>query len=224
MTRSAEATEKAASPVRQYSKGEEIANSVSHEVGALLSIAALMLLIVAAQVHGGGIRLVAALLMGCGLVIEYTFSTLYHAIPKPEVKRRLRVLDHCGIYFLIAGSYAPYSLLTLADHGGMALCATVWIFAAVGMLAECLLRERQPKWLSAAIYVAMGWLVAFHVTDLIGLLPAPAFRLLIASGISYTVGAVFYAFKGVPYLHFVFHLLTVAGSVLMVLSVLLYVI
>ena len=89
MTRSAEATEKAASPVRQYSKGEEIANSVSHGVGALLSIAALVLLIFAAQVHGGGIRLVAALLMGCGLVIEYTFSTLYHAIPKPEVKRRL---------------------------------------------------------------------------------------------------------------------------------------
>lgn len=223
MTENLDAKKTQEREVRQYSKGEEIANSVSHGVGAVLSVAALVLLVVEAQAHGGGTRLVAALLMGGGLVVEYTFSTLYHAIVNPEAKRRLRVLDHCGIYLLIAGSYAPYALVTLADHGGPALCAIVWIIAGAGIIAECAMRERQPKWLSAVIYVAMGWLVVFCASDLIALLPATAFALLLAGGICYTAGAVFYAFKRVPYLHFVFHLLTLAGSILMVVSVLVYV-
>lgn len=223
MTRKHDAEKTGVQELRQYSKGEEIANSVSHGVGAVLSVAALVLLVAEAQAHGGGPRLVAALLMGGGLVVEYTFSTLYHAIADPEAKRRLRVLDHCGIYLLIAGSYAPYALVTLADHGGPAFCAIVWGIAVVGIIAECAMRERQPKWLSAVIYVTMGWLVVFRVSDLVALLPAPAFALLLAGGICYTAGAVFYAFKRIPYLHFVFHLLTLAGSILMVVSVLLYV-
>ena len=209
---------------RLYSLGEEIANSVSHGVGVLLAITALVLLIVVSVSHGGGVRLAAALVMGISLIIEYLFSTLYHAIAAPRGKAVFRVLDHCGIYLLIAGSYAPFSLVTLAERGGLLLCCTVWAVAVVGIVAECLLRERQPAWLTAAVYVLMGWLVVFRVGDLWELLPPLAFWLLLAGGLSYTVGAVLYAVKRVPYLHFVFHLFTLAGSVCITLSALLFVV
>ena len=169
---------------RRYTVGEEVANSVSHGVGALLSIAALVLLIVRAV---------------------------------------SRVLDHCGIYLLIAGSYAPFALVALADRGGIALGIAVWAVAIVGIVAECFLREKQPKWLTALIYVILGWAVVFHIVDLYQVLPAPAFWLLLAGGISYTVGALFYIPKNVRYLHFIFHLFTLAGSVCITLSALLFV-
>lgn len=208
---------------KRYSLGEEIANSVSHGVGVLLAIAALVLMIVVAVSHGGGVRLAAALLMGVALIVEYLLSTLYHALAPEKAKAVFRVLDHCGIYLLIAGSYAPFSLVTLGTRGGAWLCAAVWAIAVAGIVAECLLRERQPAWLTAVVYVLMGWLVVFRVGDLWELLPAPAFWLLVAGGLSYTVGAVFYAVKKVPYLHFVFHLFTLAGSVCITLSALLFV-
>lgn len=209
---------------RRYSVGEEIANSVSHGVGALLSIAALVLLIVRAVSHGGGVRLAAALLMGIGLIVEYLFSTLYHAIAPAGAKRVFRVLDHCGIYLLIAGSYAPFALVALGEQGGIRLGIIVWSIALAGIVAECFLRERQPKWLTALIYVILGWLVVFRVGDLYQVLPRAAFWLLVAGGISYTVGAIFYIPKKVPYLHFVFHLFTLAGSVCITLSALLFVV
>ncbi len=210
-------------PVRRYSVGEEIANSVSHGVGAALSIAALVLLIVRAASHGGGVRLAAALLMGIGLLVEYLFSTLYHAIAPEGAKRVFRVLDHCGIYLLIAGSYAPFALVALAERGGLVLGAVVWGIAVVGIVLECFLRERQPKWLTALTYVVLGWLVIFRVGDLHDVMPAAGFWLLVAGGVSYTVGALFYIPKKVPYLHFVFHLFTLAGSVCITLSALIFV-
>ena len=177
---------------RRYTLGEEIANSVSHGVGALLSIAALVLLIVRAVSHGGGIRLAAALLMGIGLLVEYLFSTLYHAIAPEKAKRVFRVLDHCGIYLLIAGSYAPFAFVALGERGGVALGIAVWA-------------------------------IALHIHDLYEVLAPGAFWLLLAGGISYTVGALFYIPKKVPYLHFIFHLFTLAGSVCITLSALLFV-
>lgn len=218
------ATKSAQRDVRRYSLGEEIANSVSHGVGALLSIAGLVLLIVRAVSHGGGERLCAALLMGIALIVEYLLSTLYHALAPKGAKRVFRVLDHCGIYLLIAGSYAPFSLVALKDRGGLWLTVAVWAIAAAGILAECLLRERQPKWLTALVYVLMGWLVVFRLGDLLDVLPAPAFWLLVAGGVSYTVGALFYIPRRVPYLHFVFHLFVLGGSVCITLSALLFVI
>ena len=209
---------------RRYTVGEEVANSVSHGVGALLSIAALVLLIVRAVSHGGGVRLAAALLMGIGLLVEYLFSTLYHAIAPEKAKRVFRVLDHCGIYLLIAGSYAPFAFITLAGEGGFQLGVAVWVIAAVGIVAECFLRERQPKWVSALVYLAMGWLVIFHVADIVRLLPPAAFALLLAGGLCYTVGCVFYVIKRVPYFHFVWHLFVLAGAICITLSALLFVV
>ena len=209
---------------RQYSTGEEIANSVSHGVGVLLSIAALVLLTLRAMDHGGGTRLVAALLMGVSLILEFLFSTLYHALVPKRAKSVFRVLDHSAIYLLIAGSNAPFELITLADRGGLQLTFLIWGIAIAGVIAEVLLKERQPHWLSALIYLAMGWFIVFRITDLYELLPPPAFMLLVAGGICYTIGVGFYVAKKVPYLHFIWHLWVLAGAICITLSALLYVV
>lgn len=209
---------------RQYSLGEEIANSISHGVGALLSIAALVLLIVFACIHGGGTRVLAAVMMGVSLLLEFLFSTLYHALAHPGAKRVFRILDHSAIYLLIAGSYAPFALITLRERGGLQLAAIVWGIAVVGIVAECFLRERQPKWLSVAIYLALGWMVAFHMTDIVELLPPAAFGLLLAGGLCYTIGCAFYLAKQVPYMHFVWHLFVLAGAICITLSAMLFIV
>lgn len=209
---------------RQYSTGEEIANSVSHGVGVLLSIAALVLLIIRAMNHGGGVHLVAALLMGISLILEFLFSTLYHALVPKTAKSIFRILDHSAIYLLIAGSNAPFGLITLADRGGLQLTFLIWGIAIAGVIAEALLKERQPHWLSALIYLAMGWFIVFRITDLFELLAPPAFMLLVAGGACYTVGVGFYVAKKVPYLHFVWHLWVLAGATCITLSALLYVV
>ena len=151
---------------RQYSTGEEIANSVSHGVGVLLSIAALVLLILRAMDHKEVTHLVAALLMGISLILEFLFSTLYHALVPKRAKSVFRILDHSAIYLLIAGSNAPFELITLADRGGLQLTFLIWGIAIAGVIAEVLLKERQPHWLSALIYLAMGWFIVFRITDL----------------------------------------------------------
>lgn len=207
----------------EYRLGEEIANSVSHGVGAALSVAAIPILTVIAVKHGGGLHLLSALVFSISLLLEYLMSTLYHAIAAPKAKRVFKVLDHCGIYLLIAGTYTPYCLITLAPYGGVKLAAFVWTVAVAGMAAEAFW-VRRPRWVSALLYVLLGWSILFFIPTLWAALPAPGFWLLLAGGLSYTVGAVFYVFKKVPYLHFVFHLFVVAGSVLQFLSVALYVI
>lgn len=209
---------------RQYSTGEEIANSVSHGVGVLLSIAALVLLTLRAMDHGGGARLVAALLMGISLILEFLFSTLYHALVPKRAKSVFRILDHSAIYLLIAGSNAPFELITLANRGGLQLTFLIWGIAIAGVIAEVLLKERQPHWLSALIYLAMGWFIVFRITDLYELLAPPAFMLLVAGGICYTIGVGFYVAKKVPYLHFIWHLWVLAGAICITLSALLYVV
>lgn len=209
--------------VREYTLGEEIANSVSHGVGAGLSIAAIPILTVIAVSHGGGVHLLAALVFSISLLLEYTMSTLYHAIAVVKAKRVFKVLDHCGIYLLIAGSYTPYCLITLAESGGGWLCVFVWAVALAGMAAEAFWVFR-PRWISAVLYVLLGWSVVWFLPALLAALPAPGFWLLLAGGLSYTVGALFYLFKKVRYLHFVFHLFVLAGSVLQFLSVALYVV
>lgn len=213
-----------ATTAASYSLGEEIAHSVSHGVGALCGIAALVLLIIVAMLHGGGARLAAALLMGIAFIVEYLMSTLYHAISHEKAKRILRVFDHSGVYLLIAGCYAPFSLVTLADHGGLILTIVVWTIALGGIIAEWVLRQRQRPWQTALVYVAMGWCVLPFVGVLYQLLHPVGFWLLVAGGLSHTIGAVFYVFKKIPYLHFVFHLFTLAGSVFIFFSALFFVV
>lgn len=208
---------------REYSLGEEIANAVTHGIGACLAVAALVVLIVKSVVDGGGVLLFAALVYGISLLLEYLMSTLYHAIAHEGAKRVFKVLDHSCIYLLIAGSYTPYCLVTLGASGGVWLAAFVWVTAVAGVACEAFWTFR-PRWVSAVLYVLLGWSVAFFIPQLWELLPAPGFWLLAAGGVSYTVGAVFYVLKKVPYMHSVFHVFVLAGSVLQFLSIILFVI
>lgn len=215
-------TKRALPEVHEYRLGEEIAHSVSHGVGALLSIAAMVLCIVFAVRDGGGIKLVAALAYSIPMFLEYVMSTLYHALSPEGAKRVFKILDHSFIYLFIAGSYTPFCLITLANNGGTTLCIVVWVLALIGVAVEAFWTYR-PRWLAAAIYLALGWCVLAFLPPLIANLPKPGLMLLVAGGLCYTLGCVFYVMKKTPYMHFVFHLLVVAGSVFQFLAILLYV-
>lgn len=209
--------------VREYTLGEEIANSVSHGVGALLAIAAIPILIVRAVGDGGGVYLFAALVYTLSMLLEYTMSTLYHAISVEKAKRVFKILDHSCIYLFIAGSYTPFCLITLGDSGGVWLCVFVWAVAIAGVCFEAFWVFR-PRWVSAVLYLLLGWSIVWFLPALVAALPAPGLWLLIGGGLCYSVGCIFYVLKKVPYMHSLFHLWVLAGSVCQFLAVALFVI
>ena len=208
--------------VREYTLGEEIANSISHGIGALLAIAAIPILVVKAVGHGGGILLFAALVYTLTMLLEYTMSTLYHALAVDKAKRVFKVLDHSCIYLFIAGSYTPFCLISLADSNGIVLCAFVWVLAVIGVACEAFWVFR-PRWISAVLYLALGWSIVGFLPALIQAIPAAGLWLLVAGGLCYSVGCIFYVLKKIPYMHSIFHLWVVAGSVLQFLAIALYV-
>ena len=209
--------------VREYTLGEEIANSVTHGIGAALSVVALVLLIVSSSASGDPLHLAAALVYGITMLVEYLMSTLYHAIAVERAKRVFKVLDHSGIYLFIAGTYTPFCLVTLADHGGVWLAVFVWAVAVAGIAAEAFWVFR-PRWISALLYLLLGWSVVAYLPALLDSLPMQGFWLLLAGGVCYTVGCVFYVLKKIPYMHSIFHVWVVAASVLMFFAVYLYVV
>lgn len=204
--------------VREYTLGEEIANAITHGIGALLAIAAIPILVVHAVRDGGGIYLLAALVYTLTMLTEYLMSTLYHAIAHDKAKRVFKVLDHSCIYLFIAGSYTSFCLITLAADGGMWLCLFVWLIALVGIACEAFWVFR-PRWVSAVLYLLLGWSVVWFLPALIANLPAAGLWLLVAGGICYSIGCVFYVLKKIPYMHSIFHLWVLAGSVLQFLAV-----
>ncbi len=208
--------------VREYTLGEEIANSVTHGIGVLLAIAAIPILVVAAVSGGGGVKLAAALVYAITMLVEYLMSTLYHAIAADRAKRVFKVLDHSGIYLFIAGTYTPYCLVTLGSSGGVGLAVFVWVVALAGVACEAFWVFR-PRWVSAVLYLLLGWSVVWFLPALVANLAPAGFWLLVAGGLSYTVGCVFYVLKKIPYMHSVFHVFVVAASVLQFLSIALYV-
>ena len=211
--------------VPRYTAGEEIMNSVTHGVGCLLSIAGLVLLIVFAALRGGEpAHMAAAIVYGMTLILEYLASTLYHAIQPARAKRVFRIIDHSCIYLLIAGSYTPFCLVTLANDSGSVLFFAVWALAVVGIAFEVFMRERQPRWVTAVIYLVMGWLVVFRLPALVRLLDPVALALLAIGGVCYTAGVPFYVAKRIRYMHSVFHLWVLAGSIFQFMAVILFVI
>jgi hemolysin III len=207
---------------RPYRLGEEIANSVTHGVGALLSVVGLIVLVAYSVLTGDPVRVVASVVYGVSLVLEYTASTLYHALPQPRAKHVFKILDHSGIYLLIAGSYTPFLLITLQGAGGWWMAAGIWALALIGIVVEGFWAYR-PKWLSASVYLLMGWLAIFAIKPMIANLPSQGVALLVAGGLAYTIGTPFYVLKKVPYFHMVWHLWVLAGSALHFFAVLLYV-
>ena len=209
-------------PQPVYTLGEEIFNAVTHGVGALLAIAALVLLIVRAAFSSQPFALTSALVYGIALVLEYLASTLYHAIPPSAGKRVLRTCDYCCIFLLIAGTYTPFLLGPLRAHGGVPMMVIVWGLAALGILMAIFARDRAPKWAHAALCAAIGWLVVFRLPVLVAVLQPGCLALLVAGGLAYSVGIAFFAMTKVRYMHSVWHLWVMAGSILQFFAVYLF--
>lgn len=192
---------------------EEIANSVTHGVGAAASLAVGAALIVLAATRGDALQVVGASVFAVTLVALYTISCLYHAIPAPEMKRRLKVADHCAIYALIAGSYTAFLLGGVRDGPGWTLLGIVWGLAAAGMVFKLFFTGRFRR-TSTAIYIAMGWMVVLAAKPVAEALPGSVLAWLAAGGLAYTAGTAFYHNRRIPYAHAIWHLFVMAGSTL----------
>ena len=200
----------------------EFANSLTHGLGTVLAIAALVLMVVSAALNGTARHVVGASLFGACLVVLYAMSTLYHAFRGPRVKRVFHILDHAAIFLLIAGTYTPFCL-AMGGGWGWSLFGTVWGLAALGMAFKAVFGPRL-KWLSTAVYVAMGWLIVLALGPLVRSLPMGGVVSLFAGGVFYTVGVVFYVWKKLAYHHAIWHLFVLLGSACHVVSVLFFVI
>ena len=210
--------------VAQYTVGEEIANAVTHGVAALLSIAGLAVLVAFAVLYSGSPKVVAAVsIFGASMVFLYTASTLYHSIPNPRAKKVLQYLDHSMIYVLIAGSYTPFCLITLQGYTGIALLCAVWLIAIAGISLQAVLLNK-ADWINCLLYLSMGWLAVFVIDPLVSTLDSTGLALLVAGGLAYTVGVVFYIFERIPFSPAIWHTFVFAGTTLQFFSVLFYVI
>ncbi len=205
-----------------YSRPEEIAHAISHGIGIPLSIAALVVLVSFSAIYGNIWHVISTAIYGSTLIILYTASTLYHGIPHPRAKPILQKLDHIAIFLLIAGTYTPFTLVTLNGPWGWTLLVMIWIMAVSGIALELLGGKAVEKW-TLALYLLMGWLVVIAAQPLIANLAQGGLWLLLAGGLSYTVGAVFYVWER-QWNHAIWHLFVLAGSILHFFSVLLYVI
>jgi hemolysin III len=215
------ATSGAAIP--RYSLGDELASSVIHGIGIVLSIAGLATLVAFAALHGNALAVVACAVFGTSLVLLYTASTLYHSISVAAAKPALRAFDHIAIYVLIAGTYTPFTLIALPGPWGRSLFAAVWTLALAGSALELGLLKRYHK-LAVLLYVGMGWIGMIAFKPLSEHLQIGGMLLLIGGGVAYTLGVPFYLWRRLPYHHALWHVFVLAGSVLHFLAVLLYVI
>lgn len=202
---------------------EEFANTITHGFGLVLSLAGFVVLLMMAITRGEPLLVVGSAIYGLSLIILYTASTVYHGTTSLELKEKLRLVDHCCIYLLIAGSYTPFGLILLNGTRGQALLAGIWTFAIAGIAAKLVWQHRFPG-ISVASYVVMGWLGIFAIGPLFELLGSPAIILTVAGGLAYTFGVIFFAWERLRHHHAIFHLFVLAGSILHYAAVVLYVI
>ena len=209
--------------IPKYTLGEELTNSISHGVGAGLGIAALVLCIVKSAIAHDGYKLASSIVFGITVTLLYLMSCLYHALKVNKAKRVFRVMDHCTIFLLIAGTYTPFTLVTLRGSVGWWLFGIVWGVAILGIVLNAVSLKRFAK-LSVLCYLGMGWVIIFAFRRLAAALHPAGLYLLIAGGIAYTLGAVLYAVGSKrKYFHSIFHFFCMIGTVLHFLAVYLYV-
>lgn len=209
-------------PLKRYTVGEEVFNSVSHGVGALLAVVGASVIVTLAACFGDVLAVMSSIIYGISLVILYTMSTLYHAFPFDKVKKVFRVFDHASIFILIAGTYTPCCLIGLYGNvKGIWVTAVVWTCAVAGIVMNAISLEKTEKF-SLILYVIMGWAIVFVIRDVVRALWGPGFWLLLAGGLAYTGGIVFYKMK-FKYMHSIWHLFVLAGSVLHYLCIVMYV-
>jgi hemolysin III len=203
-------------------KGEEIANSITHGIGAGLSIAALTILVVFASLKGDAWRIVSFSIYGACLTILYSASTLYHSFRSEKVKRFFQIIDHASIYLLIAGTYTPFTLVLLRGGWGWSLFGVIWGLALLGVIFKIFFISRFEI-LSTLVYLLMGWLIVIAFKPAVESIPQGGLYWLLAGGISYTLGVVFFLWEKIKYHHAIWHLFVLGGSVCHFFAILLYV-
>ena len=213
-------------PLPIYTKGEEIFNMVSHIVGGAIGVAALVLCIVISAVHHNGYGLAGSIVYGISMITLYTMSSIYHGLREGTAKRVMQVLDHCTIYLLIAGTYTPILLSAMRPIDPVSswiLLGVVWGLSAIAITLTAIDLKKYAVF-SMICYIGMGWCIVFKIPLLIQAVGWGGFWLILLGGVCYTVGAVLYGIgRAKKYMHSVFHLCVVAGSVLHLIAILVYV-
>ncbi|MEA3291625.1 MAG: hemolysin III family protein [Pseudomonadota bacterium] len=206
-----------------YSLGEEIAHAVTHGVGIALAIAGLAAMVAFSSLYGDAWHITSSSIYGATLILCFSASTLYHGIPHPRAKLVLRQIDHAAIFLLIAGTYTPFTLVSMRGPWGWTLLGLVWGLAIAGMVLELTTRGRY-KGLSLAMYLGLGWLVLIAIKPMWATVDTGGLILLLAGGLCYSLGVIFFAWERLAYHHAVWHLFVLAGAVFHFFAVFFYVI
>ncbi|ABR50338.1 channel protein, hemolysin III family [Alkaliphilus metalliredigens QYMF] len=212
------------SKIKAHSIKEEIANSITHGMGVVFSIVALTILLVYSIWNRNTAAIVGFSIYGFCSIVLYVASTLYHSFQKEKVKKILRVFDHASIYLFIAGTYTPIALLAMKGYWRIGILSTVWTIALLGIVFKIVTFNKFEKYkaLSLGIYIAMGWIIVIAIKPMLEMIPLGFFVWLLAGGMAYTVGTIFYAIKKIPYNHAIWHLFVLAGGVLHFLGIFRY--
>jgi hemolysin III len=204
--------------VPRYSEREERLNILTHGLGLFLSVVALPFLIIKSMDYNGFWKPVSIIVYGLSMIVLYSASTFYHAAKETKLRRKLNIFDHAAIYVLIAGTYTPFTMIVLEGTTGWVLFGLTWFFALTGIVLKLFFTGRFDR-LSTIIYVLMGWQIVFVINPLMEKLSTEGLEFLFAGGVFYTVGAVLYSIKKLPYNHAIFHIFVVLGSASHFLSV-----
>jgi hemolysin III len=202
---------------------EEVANTLTHGFGFLLSIIGLVVLIILASYKNDVWYYASAIIYGLSMVCLYAASTFYHVATSPELKLKLRLVDHCCIYLLIAGTYTPFTLIALNGTFGNTLFIIVWAFALIGILIKIFLHKRIPA-ASVVSYLVMGWIAIFAVQPLYNILGFTPLAWIVAGGLIYTLGTIFYGWKSIKHHHAIWHIFVLSGSICHFIAVAFYII
>ena len=204
-----------------FSVGEDIANSIIHGIGALLSLAGTTILVVFAGMRGTALHIVSFSIYGLSLILLHISSTLYHALRHPGARKVFWVFDHCSIFLLIAGTYTPFLLLSMRNVWGLVMLIVIWTLAITGIVLKSVFIGKFPK-VSLAVYLLMGWMIVFAARQVWLNIPHGALLHIAIGGGLYTLGTVFFSWKRLPLNHAIWHVFVLAGSVVHYFGILLY--
>lgn len=209
---------------RNYSLGEEIANSISHGIGIVFSVVALTILLVYAIWRKNPVAITGFTIYGISSILLYTASTLYHSFRKEKIKSIMRVFDHSAIFLLIAGTYTPVTLIAMKGYWRIGILSAIWLIAVSGILFKILTYNKFEKYkvVSLILYILMGWIAVIAIKPMTQTVPIGFLIWLLAGGVAYTAGTIFYGIKKIPYHHAIWHLFVLAGSVLHFLGIFRY--
>ncbi len=201
------------SALKRRTKGDEIINSISHGIGVALAIAGTVLLIVKAAFHGTVWHIVSFSIFGAGMILLYTSSTLFHGVYNPRLKHKLNKLDHSSIYILIAATYTPIALVPLRGGWGWTIFGIIWALAIGGLVFKIWFYTAKLRMLSTILYIGMGWVILIAIVPLLRNTPTTTLWFLMAGCLTYTLSPLFYMWRSKPYLHGVFHILIMGGTI-----------